>query len=117
MVDNGMGKHLYIEDLVPLVSAATGISQRQTRRTISAFCAVAGEQLGEGHTLTLRGLGRLHPSRIRSYWRIDLDGKKIPQKAYSKVYFSASKNVQKQLNKHLREGGKRAKEQAGTQWQ
>jgi len=112
MVDNSTAKQLHLDDLVPLVSAATGISKRQTRRTLSAFCAVAGEQLGEGNSLTLRGLGRLNVVRCRSFWRTDLDGKKVPQKAFSKVYFSASKNVQNKLNKHLHEGTKSAKSKA-----
>jgi len=109
--DEGV-RHLYIDDIVPLVSATTGISQRQTRKTISAFCSTAGEQLGEGYSLTLRGLGRLNVVWCRSYWRTDLNGKKIPQKAFSRIYFSASQNVQKKLNKHLHEGGQHAKKQS-----
>jgi nucleoid DNA-binding protein len=72
MVANATGRHLYIEDLVPLVSAKTGISQRQTRKTISAFCSTVGEQLGDGHSVTLRGLGALRVKGIKSYWRTDL---------------------------------------------
>jgi nucleoid DNA-binding protein len=114
MVNNGTARHLYIEDLVPLVSAKTGVSQRQTRRTISAFCLTLGEQLGEGNDITLRGFGRFRVAKVKSYWKNNLKGQRVAQKAYSKVYFSASENVQKKLNRHLREGVKHAKNETGT---
>ena len=110
MVNNETLKHLCIEDLVPLVSAKTGFSQRQARRTISAFCSIVGEQLGEGNDITLRGLGRFRISFIKSFWRTDLTGRRMAQKAFSRIYYSPSGTVQSNLNKHLREGAKRAKE-------
>ena len=109
MVENGTAKHLHIEDLVPLVSASTGISQRQTRRTLSAFCSVVGEQLTGGNDVTLRGLGRFRMAKVKSFYRTDLQGKRVAQKAFLKIYFSASEIVQNELNKHLHEGVKRAK--------
>jgi nucleoid DNA-binding protein len=112
MVTNETAKHIYIEDLVPLVSAKTGLSQRQTRKTLSAFCSVVGEQLGEGNDITLRGLGRFRRAKVRSYWRTNLRGEREAQKAFNRIYFSPSENVQKKLNKHLHQGAKRAKSEA-----
>ena len=106
------GRHLYIEDIVPLVSAATGISQRQTRRTLNAFCNVLGDQLGQGNNVTLRGVGRFRVVTIKSYWRTDLQGRRIAQRGFRKIYFTASNAVQQTLNKHLKAGGKRAKGKA-----
>lgn len=112
MVNDATARHLYIDDLVPLVSAKTGVSQRQTRRTVSAFCSVVGHELGEGSDVTLRNFGRFRIASIKSYWRTNLDGHRMAQKAFHRIYFSPAESVQKKLNRHLTTGGKRAKSKA-----
>lgn len=111
--DEGV-RHLYIDDIVPVVSTATGISQRQTRKTIASFCNILGDQLGEGNEISLHHVGRLHPAHVRSYWRKDLNGKRVAQKAYRRIYFTASDTVMRKLNKHLEAGGKNAKSKGGA---
>jgi nucleoid DNA-binding protein len=105
-------RHLNVEEFVSLVASQTGLSKRETRQIISAFCKPIGEELGEGHDITLRNVGRFRVAGTKSYWRTDLKGHRMAQKAFSRIYFSPSESVQKNLNKHLREGAKRAKKQS-----
>lgn len=111
MTSNEQDRHLYKEDLVSPVAELSGLSKRQARRAITATCQALAEALGEGHDVTLQDLGRFRVATVKSYWKKNLQGRRVAQKQFFKVYFSASEKVMAKLNSHLRQGGKIAKKQ------
>ena len=97
-------KQLYIEDFLPTISKATGLSKTQSRKVLSLFCREVGNQLSNGSTVTLRHFGRFKSSTINSYWARDFYGNKRVQKKFLRIYFSPARAVSKRLNGKNKQG-------------
>lgn len=109
MTSKDQERHLFKEDLIPRVAELSGFSRRQARRGVNATCQALAEVLGEGHGVTLQELGRFRVATVKSYWKKNLQGQRVSQRLYYRIYFSPSAKVMAGLNKHLREGRKNAK--------
>jgi DNA-binding protein HU-beta len=114
MTSNESAQHLYKEDLVSRIAELSGLSKRQSRRAVNATCLAVAEALSQGNDITLQDLGRFRVARVKSHWKTNLQGKKVAQKMFFRVYFSPSEKVMNRLNKHLHNGGKNAKKQNHT---
>jgi len=104
-------RHIYIEQMITPISRRTGLSKAVVKRVVTAFCKEVGQALSEGQEVTLRDLGRFRTATVKSYWKKDLRGNRRVQKKYRRIYFSASKNVTKKLNKILHADTKNKLEQ------
>jgi hypothetical protein len=57
-------------------------------------------------------VGRFRVARVKSHWKTNLQGKKVAQKMFFRIYFSPAEKVSAQLNKHLHEEKKEKKKNA-----
>ena len=102
MTELDTNRHVNIEAMVGPVAVAVGVPKTVARRVIKAFCKQLNQELAAGHGVTLREVGRFRIATVNSYWKRGLGQEKKVQKKYSRIYFTASDTIMRQLNKHLR---------------